>query len=246
MNEKVTPDVLCTFTCGCPEADKGVHLPERHPSSNQCRHCGLSSDVPKCEIQCLRSQRDIELLRNQRDSNLAKEIEQTAEIKRLFNGAMEQLGELFAGKQSVRAGGGEIERYRMNVSRQRFEAANVALCALGVAINRSGGHETRPQCGERQDAYDAAAAAAVEKTNRDAARYRVVRVSKLISERIAPWYLDAACDEWIAKANAVCKAEKATAHAHSDACWEPESGCDMGRNETFAEKVNPHPGGFEE
>lgn len=67
-------------------------------------------------------------------------------------------------------------------------------------------HETRP-CAERQDAYDAAAESRVRAINRDAERYRVVRVSKLISESIAPWDLDAACDGWIAARDS----QKATA-----------------------------------
>ena len=30
-----------------------------------------------------------------------------------------------------------------------------------------------------------------------------------------------------------------TAHVHSDECWEPDSGCDMGRNEDYVRVVSP-------
>lgn len=91
-----------------------------------------------------------------------------------------------------------------------------------IARLKANAHETGP-CAERQDAYDAAAAVAVEKINKDAARYRVVRVSKLISESIAPWDLDAACDEWIAKANAAKASEPRVSYNSNGDAYPVES-----------------------
>lgn len=88
MNEKVTPDVLCIFTCGCPEADKGVHLPERHPSSKDLgKHPDAWADGPDSANHWMNravakiDQLQQELLQAQRDRNDECRLRRAAEAR---------------------------------------------------------------------------------------------------------------------------------------------------------------------
>jgi hypothetical protein len=40
---------------------------EAQPSNQPCSHCGLSSDVPQCEVKCLKAEREIERLRTEEE-----------------------------------------------------------------------------------------------------------------------------------------------------------------------------------
>lgn len=77
-------------------------------------------------------------------------------VEAAFNRAVKVLGELFAGKQSIREVAPQTvgcERYRLTFSGARFSEANVAMADLGIAIRRAHAPETEG-CAHCREVYE--------------------------------------------------------------------------------------------